>query len=124
MNVPQPLSQPHPPIMVGGGGERKTLRLAAKYADAVSVFGDADTARHKYQVLRNWCEVEGRPYEAIERTTLQTVNLRGQYDGASAEQLLGRLAPTPRQVSSTSSLTYRTCTKSHPWSSWASTSSP
>ena len=92
MNVPQPLSQPHPPIMVGGGGERKTLRLAARYADAVNVFGDADTARHKYEVLRNWCEVEGQPYEAIERTTLQTVNLRGQYDGASAEQLLGRFS--------------------------------
>lgn len=89
MNVPQPISRPHPPIVVGGGGERKTLRLAAKYADAVNVFGDPATVKHKYEVLQHWCEVEGRPYSALERTTLQTARLDAQ-DGASVESIIER----------------------------------
>ena len=74
INSPQPLRQPHPPIMVGGGGEKKTLRLVAKYADACNVFagpgtGPAEVA-HKLAVLRDWCEREGRPYDDIRRTVL------------------------------------------------------
>jgi F420-dependent oxidoreductase-like protein len=69
---PQPL---HPiPVMVGGGGERKTLRLVAKYADACNVFagrgGGAGEVTHKLDVLRRWCEREGRPYDDIRRTVL------------------------------------------------------
>ena len=90
LNVPQPLSQPHPPILVGGGGEKKTLRLAARYADAVNVFGDPETVRHKYDVLRHWCEVEGRSYDAIEKTTLQGVNLGDRPDGESVEEFILR----------------------------------
>lgn len=68
---PQPLSRPHPPILVGGGGERKTLRLVAKYADACNLFAqDLDTVRHKLDVLRGHCETEGRDYDAIEKTVL------------------------------------------------------
>ncbi|MSQ21904.1 MAG: LLM class F420-dependent oxidoreductase [Dehalococcoidia bacterium] len=89
MNVPLPLTRPHPPIMVGGGGEQKTLRLAARYGDAVNVFGDPATVKHKYEVLQHWCEVEGRPYEAMERTTLQTARLDPQ-DGASVESIIER----------------------------------
>jgi alkanesulfonate monooxygenase len=60
--------------MIGGGGERKTLRLAAQYADASNVFGNPDTLRHKYAVLRAHCERLGRPYEEIERSVLKSVD--------------------------------------------------
>jgi F420-dependent oxidoreductase-like protein len=67
---PPPLQKPHPPIMVGGGGERKTLRLVARYADACNLFANAglDTLRHKLEVLREHCRNEGRDYDAIEKT--------------------------------------------------------
>jgi F420-dependent oxidoreductase-like protein len=69
--APAPLSRPHPPILVGGGGERKTLRLAARYADACNVFASspADVA-HKLEVLRSHCDAEGRDYDAIIKTVL------------------------------------------------------
>jgi F420-dependent oxidoreductase-like protein len=69
--VPAPLSRPHPPILVGGGGERKTLLLAARYADACNVFASspADVA-HKLEVLRSHCDAEGRDYDAITKTVL------------------------------------------------------
>ena len=75
LNVPQALSRPHPPIMVGGGGERKTLRLVAEYADACNVFGGPETVHRKYEVLRAHCEAIGRPYDAIERSSLQDVDM-------------------------------------------------
>jgi alkanesulfonate monooxygenase SsuD/methylene tetrahydromethanopterin reductase-like flavin-dependent oxidoreductase (luciferase family) len=88
------LSRPHPPIMVGGGGERRTLKLVAQYADACNVFGtDPDQLRHKYGVLRGHCDVVGRDYESIERTLLTQVSVT--VDGASGsltpEQLVERL---------------------------------
>jgi F420-dependent oxidoreductase-like protein len=73
LNAPQALSRPHPPILVGGGGELKTLRLVARYADACNVFGSPDQVRHKYAVLAEHCAVEGRPYEAIEKTSLSSI---------------------------------------------------
>jgi F420-dependent oxidoreductase-like protein len=77
LNHPQPLSRPHPPIMVGGGGEQKTLRLVAQYADACNLFArmGEDVLRQKLDVLRGHCDAVGRPYEAIERTALNTVHL-------------------------------------------------
>ena len=90
LNVPAPLSRPHPPILIGGGGERKTLRLVARYADAVNVIGDPETVRHKYQVLRDWCEAEERPYDVIERTTLQTANLSEAPGGETVEGVIER----------------------------------
>ena len=74
LNSPQALSRPRIPIMIGGGGERKTLRLVAQYADACNVFGDAARIAHKYDVLREHCERLGRPYEEIERSTLQSID--------------------------------------------------
>jgi alkanesulfonate monooxygenase SsuD/methylene tetrahydromethanopterin reductase-like flavin-dependent oxidoreductase (luciferase family) len=74
LNVPQSISRPRVPIMIGGGGERKTLRLVAQYADASNVFGDPDMLRHKYAVLRTHCEAVGRPYEEIERSVLKSVD--------------------------------------------------
>jgi F420-dependent oxidoreductase-like protein len=71
--VPPPLSRPHPPIMIGGGGERKTLRLVARYADACNVFGNTPAeVAHKLNVLRGHCEAEGRDYDTIEKTVLVT----------------------------------------------------
>lgn len=77
LNHPQPLSQPHPPILIGGSGERKTLRLVAQYADACNLFAraGAEEIRQKLDVLRGHCEAVGRPYDAIERTALGTVHL-------------------------------------------------
>jgi alkanesulfonate monooxygenase SsuD/methylene tetrahydromethanopterin reductase-like flavin-dependent oxidoreductase (luciferase family) len=80
LNSPQVVSRPHPPIMVGGGGERRTLRLVAQYADACNVFGGPDQIAHKYEVLRGHCEDLGRDYASIERSNLATVSL--SEDGA------------------------------------------
>jgi F420-dependent oxidoreductase-like protein len=75
LNSPQSLSRPRPPIMIGGGGERKTLRLVAQYADACNVFGGPTAIHHKYEVLREHCRAIGRDPEEIERSTLQGVSL-------------------------------------------------
>lgn len=87
-NSPQGLSRPHPPIMIGGSGERKTLRLVAQYADACNLFayGGAEVIRHKLDVLRDHCEDVGRDYEEIERTALGTANLAP--DGMTAEDVI------------------------------------
>ena len=75
INSPQVLSRPHPKIIIGGGGEQKTLRLVAKYADACNIFGGPDQLSHKFSVLRDRCSEIGRPFGEIERTNLQTVDL-------------------------------------------------
>jgi len=71
LNVPQPIQRPHPPIMIGGGGEQKTLRLVARYADACNLFGaPPEEIAHKLDVLRGHCETEGRDYDRIAKTVL------------------------------------------------------
>ena len=72
---PQPLRRPHPPIMVAGGGEKKTLRLVAQYADACNLFGEPDAVKAKLAILREHCDRLGRDYATIDRTTLGTVHL-------------------------------------------------
>ncbi|MBO4273708.1 LLM class F420-dependent oxidoreductase [Microbispora triticiradicis] len=67
LNSPQALSRPHPPILVGGGGEKKTLRLVARYAQACNLFPTPDLAR-KLDVLRAHCDAEGRDYDEIVKT--------------------------------------------------------
>jgi F420-dependent oxidoreductase-like protein len=67
---PQPVSSPRPRIMIGGGGERKTLRLVAQYADACNFFGDVTEIAHKVDVLRGHCDVVGRDPNEIEVTAL------------------------------------------------------
>lgn len=71
--VPAPLTRPHPPIMIGGGGEKRTLLLVARYADACNVFGTSpEDVAHKLDVLRTHCEAEARDYDRIEKTVLMT----------------------------------------------------
>ncbi|MFF8832653.1 LLM class F420-dependent oxidoreductase [Streptomyces sp. NPDC015131] len=89
LNSPQSLSRPRPPILVGGGGERRTLRLVARYADACNLFLGADVP-HKLRVLRAHCEAERRPYEAIEKTLHMRVP--DEQSVAETVQLCGELA--------------------------------
>ncbi len=91
LNSPQAISRPHPPVMIGGGGERKTLRLVAQYADACNVFGGPTAIHHKYEVLREHCAAVGRDPDEIERSTLQTVRLNlGGGNGESPTQVVDR----------------------------------
>ncbi len=86
---PQPLTRPHPPILIGGMGEKKTLRLVAKYANACNFFGGAgiETLRHKLEILKQHCNSLGRDYAEIEKTTLNTAYLApGQMSTADVIQ--------------------------------------
>jgi F420-dependent oxidoreductase-like protein len=84
LNVPRPLTIPRPPILIGGGGEKRTLRLVAQYADACNLFTHAglDALKHKLAVLRDHCDALGRDYAKIEKTSLATLTLS---DDASVE---------------------------------------
>ena len=92
INSPQALSRPHPPIMIGGSGERKTLRLVAKYADACNLFPGPDLA-HKLDVLRAHCDAEGRDYDGIIKTCyfIFDVGEKGEKAAQIVDQL-GELA--------------------------------
>jgi F420-dependent oxidoreductase-like protein len=95
LNSPQAVTRPHPPILIGGGGEQKTLRFVAKYADGWNYFartGD-DVLRHKLDVLREHCENEGRPYEDIEKTSLDHVYVTrdGANGSMSAQQAIDHI---------------------------------
>jgi F420-dependent oxidoreductase-like protein len=89
LNSPQSISRPRVPIMIGGGGEKKTLRLVAQYADARNVFGRPETIARKYAILDAHCAAVGRNPDEIERSTLQGVRISS--DG-------GRGSETPAQV--------------------------
>ncbi|WP_433506883.1 LLM class F420-dependent oxidoreductase [Pseudonocardia halophobica] len=84
LNVPQSLTRPHPPILIGGGGEKKTLRLVAQYANACNLF-DGPELPHKLDVLRQRCEEVGRDYDEIEKTVM------GRGYGSDPKELVGHL---------------------------------
>ena len=88
LNSPQALSQPHPPIMIGGSGEQKTLRFVARYAQACNLFPGPDLAR-KLDVLRAHCEAEGRDYGEIIKTCYYTFDVgeNGEKAGQAADEL-------------------------------------
>jgi alkanesulfonate monooxygenase SsuD/methylene tetrahydromethanopterin reductase-like flavin-dependent oxidoreductase (luciferase family) len=90
LNSPQSISRPRVPIMIGGGGEQKTLRLVAEYADATNVFGGPEHIARKYQVLKGHCDAIGRRFEDIERSTLQG-NLHLTRDGAGGSATPGQI---------------------------------
>jgi len=88
LNSPQSLTRPHPPIMIGGMGERKTLRLVARYAQACNLFPTPELPR-KLEVLRAHCEAEGRDYDEILKTSMFNFDV-----GANGEKIgptIGRL---------------------------------
>jgi alkanesulfonate monooxygenase SsuD/methylene tetrahydromethanopterin reductase-like flavin-dependent oxidoreductase (luciferase family) len=88
INSPQSISRPRVPILVGGGGERKTLRLVAQYADACNLFGRSpEFVRAKLEVLREHCDRLGRPYDEIERTVLTSIDLDAETPEAVVERL-------------------------------------
>lgn len=88
LNAPQPLTRPHPPIMIGGGGERKTLRLVARYAQACNLFNTPDL-EHKLDVLREHCAAEGRDFDQIRKTVY--LALDAGPDGERTDELLAEL---------------------------------
>jgi len=88
MNVPQALRRP--PILIGGGGEKKTLRLVAQYADACNLFAGPDVAR-KLDILRGHCADVGRDYDEIEKTVMFPLDT-GE-NGEKVDDLLAQLRP-------------------------------
>ena len=87
LNVPQSLRRPHPPILIGGGGEKKTLRLVAQYADACNLFDlglGPDGIPRKLDILREHCDDVGRDYAEIEKTCLARVSLSKDGRGESS----------------------------------------
>lgn len=112
VNSPQSISRPRVPILVGGGGERKTLRLVAQYADGCNLFGRSpEFVRDKLAVLREHCDRLGRPYDELERTVLTNIDLEtesvdetvqrfGELGEAGAQHLIFSV----RKVSDTSRL--------------------
>jgi F420-dependent oxidoreductase-like protein len=75
LNVPQSLSRPRVPILIGGGGEKKTLRLVAQFADASNLFGGPEELAPKYRILADHCAAVGRDFTEIERTNMQGVGI-------------------------------------------------
>ncbi len=88
LNLPQSLSRPHPPILIAGSGEQRTLRLVARYADACNLRPGPQIPK-KLEVLRQHCEAEGRDYEAIEKTCMFAFDV-GE-DGSKVDELIGQL---------------------------------
>jgi alkanesulfonate monooxygenase SsuD/methylene tetrahydromethanopterin reductase-like flavin-dependent oxidoreductase (luciferase family) len=93
LNHPQAISRPHPPIMIGGAGERKTLRLVARYAQACNLFFPGPQLPHKLEVLRAHCEAQGRDYNEIEKSVLFHLDVgeRGERVAEAVDEL-GKLA--------------------------------
>ena len=88
LNSPLPLAKPHPPILIGGSGEKKTLRLVAQYAQACNLFPGPELAR-KLDVLRGHCEAVGRDYDEIEKTVM--LGLDPGEHGENVDSILGQL---------------------------------
>jgi F420-dependent oxidoreductase-like protein len=114
LNSPPALTKPHPPIMIGGSGEKKTLRLVARYAQACNLFSSPELGR-KLDVLREHCEREGRDYDEIEKTayysfdvgekgenTAKTIDELGRLSEQGIQTAIGRVADvssiTPLEV--------------------------
>jgi alkanesulfonate monooxygenase SsuD/methylene tetrahydromethanopterin reductase-like flavin-dependent oxidoreductase (luciferase family) len=91
LNAPQALTLPHPPIMIGGAGEKKTLRLVAQYAQACNLFPGPDL-EHKLDVLRHHCDDVGRDYDEIQKTVI------GPLDPGPDGELVDELLQSMRRL--------------------------
>ncbi|MET0734846.1 MAG: LLM class F420-dependent oxidoreductase [Microbacterium sp.] len=101
LNAPQSIARPHPYLMIGGGGEKKTLRLVAQYADACNLGATPEVA-HKLDVLRDHCDVVGRDYDDIEKTAMIRVDPSSTVSSVVERvQALGELGFTATYVYST-----------------------
>ena len=88
LNLPQSLARPHPPILIAGSGEQRTLRLVARYADACNLQPGPQIPK-KLEILRQHCEAEGRDYDTIEKTCMFAFDV-GE-DGSKVGELIGQL---------------------------------
>ena len=94
INEPKPVQKPHPPIWIGGGGEKVTLKLVAQYGDACNLGGDVETVRHKLDVLRAHCKDVGRDYDSI----LKTIELYAIFgDAAEVDRVVTEVARRSRR---------------------------
>src|ERR1700738_2840907 len=75
INQPKGVQKPHIPLLIGGGGEKVTLKLVAQYGDACNVNGDIATIKHKFAVIKQHCETVGRDYESIHRTSISICSI-------------------------------------------------
>lgn len=85
INQPKGVQKPHIPVLIGGGGEKVTLKLVAQYGDACNVGGDLETIKHKFDVIRQHCEAIGRDYESIHRTVTTLCSLANTDEQAQAQ---------------------------------------
>jgi F420-dependent oxidoreductase-like protein len=92
---PKPVQKPSPPIMIGGSGERQTLRIVAKYADACNVFGSAETVKRKLNILKEHCKSVGRDYDSILKTKLGVVVIEN--DKETARKRLQQIIKVPEE---------------------------
>jgi F420-dependent oxidoreductase-like protein len=86
INQPKGVQKPHIPLLIGGGGEKVTLKLVAQYGDACNVAGDMATIEHKFDVIKQHCETLGRDYESIRRTSTTFCSI-----GETDEQALAKI---------------------------------
>ena len=90
INEPKGVQKPHPSFWIGGGGEKVTLRLVARWADACNIIGDVDKLRHKFGVLRGHCDDLGRDYEEITRSNSVNVYLLEEGEDPDSATALAR----------------------------------
>ena len=91
INQPKGVQKPHIPLLIGGGGEKVTLKLVAQYGDACNVSGDIPTLKHKFDVIKQHCEAIGRDYESIHRTSISICSI-----AETDEEALAKIPPALR----------------------------
>jgi F420-dependent oxidoreductase-like protein len=91
INQPKGVQKPHIPLLIGGGGEKVTLKLVAQYGDGCNVSGDIDTIKHKFDVIRQHCENVGRDYESIHRTSISICSI-----GETDEEAIAKIPASLR----------------------------
>jgi alkanesulfonate monooxygenase SsuD/methylene tetrahydromethanopterin reductase-like flavin-dependent oxidoreductase (luciferase family) len=85
INQPKGVQKPHIPLVIGGGGEKVTLKLVAQYGDACNVGGDLETIKHKFHVIKEHCEAVGRDYNSIHRTSTTVCHMAETDEQAYAQ---------------------------------------